>query len=52
MVESGLSSEELFALEEQVALMSLEDTKTVLASPEELVWQLSGTGLSSEVLFQ
>ena len=37
VVESVLSSEELFALEEQVALMSLEDTKTVLASLEELV---------------
>ena len=48
--ESVLSSEDLFALEEQVALRSLEGTKTVLASLEELVWQLSGTGLTSEVL--
>lgn len=50
VAESVLSSEDLFELEEQVALMSLEGTKTVLASLEELVWQLSGTELSSEVL--
>ena len=30
--------------------MSLEGTKTVLASLEELVWQLSVIGLYSEVL--
>ena len=52
MAESVLTSEDLFALEEQEALMSLEGTKTVLVSLEELVWQLSGTGLSSEVLFR
>ena len=52
MAESVLSSEDLVALEEQVALRSLEGTKTVLASLEELVWQLTGTGLSSEVLFR
>ena len=45
-----LSSEDLFALEEQVPLRSLEGTKTVLASQEELVWQLSSTGLTSELL--
>ena len=50
MAESVLSSKYLFELEEQVALMSLEGTKTVLASLEELVWQLSGTEISSEVL--
>ena len=50
MAELVLSSEDLFALEEQVALRSLEGTKTVLASLEELVWQLSGIGLTSEVL--
>ena len=34
MAESVLSSEDLFALEEQVALRSLKGTKTVLASLE------------------
>ena len=46
-----LSFEDSFALEEHLALRSLKGTKTVLASLEELVWHLSGTGLSSEVLF-
>ena len=45
VAEIVLSSEELFALEEQVALRSLEGTKAILASLEETVWQLSGTGL-------
>ena len=47
-----LSFKHLLLLREQLALMSSEDTKTVLASLEVLRWQLPGSGVSSEVLLQ